>query len=467
MPSARTDTHGFLADVAARGAAAALVHSEAGFAQALALGMAAVLVSLAPEVGESEEERIRSSRGRFYEALWRVASVVFERPSSRLKVAAITGTNGKTSTAWLMADGLSALETPSAYLGTLGLGIGPHLTELPNTTPFSVELNELLRQVADAEVRALALEVSSHALAERRSDGLEVDVALFTNFTQDHLNYHRDMEAYKAAKWRLFAEYPQFSDKEMIGVFNGDDPVGREFAERYHGRKLTYGKAPNCDLRWMGGSVGLTASRIELAFGSERAEAEAHLGGAYNQYNLTAAVAGMVAMGFGLSEAVSALPKMRPVPGRFEAVPNDSGIAAIVDYAHTPDALEKLLDGVRALTTGEVLVVFGCGGDRDRGKRPQMGRIAGEKADYVFVTSDNPRTEDPHAIITEIIEGMPRVRYAREPDRARAVRLAFAMAKPGDCVVIAGKGHENYQIVGHEKTHMDDHELVREAVNAL
>ena len=316
-----------------------------------------------------------------------------------------------------------------------------------------------------------------HALAQDRAAGVEVDVAVFTNLTQDHLDFHGTMEAYAAAKKRLFAELP----RGAISVLNLDDPTGRAWAKSLKGNVVGFQiggprLAGGAGVRAEASHVGVDRIALTLEDGTWQESVEVPLGGSYNVSNAVAAFAGVLALhferwlgeDFDASEeaflaCAQALEKVRPVPGRFEAVPNDRGIGAIVDYAHTPDALEKLLDAVRPLAPGRVVTVFGCGGDRDRAKRPLMGRAASERSDLVVVTSDNPRTEDPLSIIEDVRSGIVGEHVAI-PDRAEAIAYAVREARPGDVVVVAGKGHEDYQIVGTTKTHLDDRELLREAL---
>lgn len=451
-PSRNTDSHGFLDAAQEAGAVAAVVHSEAGFSQARSLGLAAAFV---PNEGL-----------RFNEASWRLAKVSFGDPSRSMTVVGVTGTNGKTTTAWLIRDMLSALGKRPGYLGTLGFQVPGHERELNNTTPFSIELNALLAEARDEGVDSMAMEVSSHALAERRSDGIEFDAAVFTNLTQDHLDFHGSMAAYEAAKMRLFTDYPAASGKPFRAAVNVDDPAGPRFAAASPGC-LTFGTRSECELKGRALQVRVDSIDLELMLGSDVIKCKAPLGGSYNVENALSASGGLLALGYSLGDVASALPKVRPVPGRFEAVPNDAGIGILVDYAHTPDALEKLLDAVRPLTEGRVITVFGCGGDRDRTKRPKMARAASERSDMTVVTSDNPRTEDPFTILQEVASGViPGRDTVSIIDRAEAIARAIQDARPGDVVVIAGKGHENYQIIGRTKHPMDDRELARAGLAA-
>lgn len=459
MPGGTTDSHRFLADAQAKGASSALTYNREGFELAHSHGMPAILVE---EVSD---------------AVWRLCDHFFAHPTRHMKVVGVTGTNGKTTTAWLVRDMLVALGLKAGYLGTLGFQTPDRCVELPNTTPFAVDLYNLLAEARDSGLEALAMEVSSHALAERRADGVEFDLAVFTNLTQDHLDFHGTMEEYEAAKWRLFTDLPGQSEKPFTAAINISDPAGREWAKRSPaGRLLRY--HPVSHLTPMGASPAdaeLEAEAFEVRVDqihlvTNTAEYGdvgfyARLGGGYNVENLTSAVAAVYGLGYPLSELSEWGSEVTPVPGRFEAVPNERGIGVLVDYAHTPDALEKLLSAVRPLTSGRVITVFGCGGDRDRTKRPKMARAASASSDIVVLTSDNPRTEDPMAILADARVGiLGGVESYEVPDRPEAVLKAISLARPGDTVVIAGKGHENYQIIGREKLPMDDRELARRAL---
>lgn len=460
MPSERTDSHQFLPAAKEKGAVAALVHSDAGFEAAKELGLAAVLVRLGEKSGGSKEEQSASWFGKFYDAVWRLASTWFDNPSRKLEVVGVTGTNGKTSTCWMLAEALRALGKPCAYLGTLGFATDAQkLKILANTTPFALDLQEMLAQAVEAGCKAVAMEVSSHALAEKRVYGVEFDAAVYTNFTQDHLDYHGSMDAYRLAKRKLFEELP--SSKPLSAVFNTEDPVVREEASRFSGEKVLFGAQG--DLRVENVQIGLTESRFSLLYKGETVEIVLPLGGGYNVQNFLSVAGALLALGYSLETIREVAPKLPNVPGRFEAF-QVGAVTAIVDYAHTPDALETLLRNVRELTSGKVSVVFGCGGDRDASKRPLMGKAAAEGADLVIITSDNPRTEDPLKIIQDIVPGIEGVEMVVEPDRPAAIVLAIDRAEPGDTVVVAGKGHEDYQIIGHEKFPMDDRKMVCSAL---
>jgi UDP-N-acetylmuramyl-tripeptide synthetase len=451
MPSARGDSHLYIESAVQAGATAVLTHSDEGYAMARNR-VAAIL--------------IRNDGRRFDEALWRLARTFFRYPTRDMKVVGVTGTNGKTTVAWLARQMLSGVGEPSAYLGTLGFYLPGSGSPIDNTTPFSPDLNRMLAHAREAGVRALAIEISSHALAQRRADGVELDVGVFTNLSRDHLDFHGNLHVYEAIKRRMFEEFPRQTQKPFVAALNVDDPAGRRWAEMLTARKLTYGFKGG-ELRAEALEVRLDRVAFSFEYQGRRWEAEAGLGGAFNLWNCLSATAAFLALGYQPDRAVEQLSRVKPAPGRFETVRNRAGIGVLVDYAHTPDAIEKLLDSARELTGGKIIAVFGCGGDRDRGKRPEMAKAAAERADMTVVTSDNPRTEDPQTILDQIVAGMPDGReYVVVTDRRAAIERALALAGKEDVVVIAGKGHENYQIVGNEKRHFDDREVVLETLGA-
>ncbi|MBW4576606.1 MAG: UDP-N-acetylmuramoyl-L-alanyl-D-glutamate--2,6-diaminopimelate ligase [Aphanothece sp. CMT-3BRIN-NPC111] len=399
------------------------------------------------------------------QACAQVAAAFYGYPARQLKLIGVTGTNGKTTTTHLIEFLLTHAQQPTALLGTLYVRWPGYQQIAVNTTPFAVELQQQLANAVAAGCQMGVMEVSSHALAQRRVLGCPFEVAVFTNLTQDHLDFHRDMEDYFAAKALLFS--PEYLQGRA--VINSDDPYGQRLIEQLKPERVwSYSvNDSNADL-WTseltyaptGVNGMLHTPAGEMAFSSP-------LVGQYNLENLLAAVATVLHLGVDLKSVVEALPQFPGVPGRMERVqisPNQD-ISAIVDYAHTPDSLENLLKAARPFIQGKMICVFGCGGDRDRTKRPQMGEIAAQKADLVVVTSDNPRTEDPEKILQDILAGIPAtVKPLVICDRATAIRTAILQAQPGDGVLIAGKGHEDYQILGTEKIHFDDREQAREAL---
>jgi len=448
MPSASRDTHSYLIDVVKQGAVAAVVHSSSALRYALGLGLAAVWVEP------------RGSRFNF--AVGRICREVLGDPTSKMRVIGVTGTNGKTTTAWILRQALVRLGRNAAYLGTLGYLDADGLRSGENTTPFPVELWSLLSEAAEKGVTDFVLEASSHALQERRLAGVNFDTGVFLNLTQDHLDFHGSMDHYAAAKKLLFTEWASASSKSFVGILNQEDCVGSEWLRELPCRSLSFGGI-DADLLVAAQSVGVDRLSIEFRLGDEGRLAEIPLGGAFNVENSGACVATLLGLEYSLEEACWAMQEIKPSPGRFEPVLGGKGVSVLVDYAHTPDALEQLLETVRELCEGRLICVFGCGGDRDRSKRPKMGAAASKLADVVFVTSDNPRTEDAQGIVNDILVGMSGD-YMVELDRKTAIFAAIGSAEVGDVVVIAGKGHEDYQIIGRKKEWFDDRVVASEAL---
>jgi len=416
-----------------------------------------------------------------------IAAEIYGHPSSKLWVVGITGTNGKTSCSHWIAQALNELRVKCGVIGTLGSGWPGKLEPIDNTTPDAVWLQGRMREFVRHKAQALSMEVSSHGLVQHRVSGVEFDVALFTNLTRDHLDYHRTMRAYRSAKALLFRR-PELK----WAVLNVDDRFGVDLAMETRERgvsTLGYGFAEKLPEKLRGRRIARVIGR-ELRIGTGGvafqvttpwgdAEIESTLVGRFNAVNLLAALAVLLAGGYSLDASVAALEKVKPVPGRAERFGGGALPLVVVDYAHTPDALENILRALRDLASGarasqpkaphrapqggKLVCVFGCGGDRDRGKRPLMGRIAARLADEVIVTTDNPRSEDPHAIIMDIVEGMDHP-CAIAPDRSQAIRAAIGGAGPGDIVLIAGKGHEQYQEIAGVKHPYSDGAVVRAAL---
>jgi len=392
-----------------------------------------------------------------------IADRFYGMPSSRLTVAGVTGTNGKTTCAWLLASAVERLASRGAYLGTLGAGFPPQVEGSSLTTPDVISLHRQLRALADAGATHVAMEVSSHALDQRRVDGVRMRVAAFCNLTRDHLDYHGTMERYAEAKQRLF-RLPGLEH----AVINVGDPVGARFAAALApGVELTAvavgGEAPAAarfvHVRRVTAAEDGLELEIQGHFGARRLRSR--LIGGFNAENLAVTLGSLAAWGFGVDDALAALAGCTAPPGRMEGYRLPSGALAVVDYAHTPDALAKALAAVRAHARGRLSVVFGCGGERDPGKRPLMGEAAERIADRVIVTDDNPRGEDADGIVAMILRGMRRPGDARvERDRGRAIAEAVAGARAGDAVLIAGKGHEDYQLVGAERRRFSDRECL-------
>ncbi len=398
------------------------------------------------------------------------ATAVYGHPSREMTVYAVTGTNGKTSTTHLIRSICQAAGTRTGLIGTLGASVGDDWLEVPHTTPYAGDLQEMLARMRDAGLAAVTMEASSHALAQHRLDGVAVDVAVFTNLTRDHLDFHGSMEDYFLAKARLFTDFAEAAGEEFVSVVNVDDPAGRErLAGLARGRVVTYGLAPDARVHARDPRSGRNGACFVLETPDGSRRVHLRLGGLFNISNALAAAAACLAKGIGLDAVCRGLEEAPGVPGRFELVSCGQPFACVVDYAHTPDGLQNVLASARKLASGRVIAVFGCGGDRDRTKRPLMGEIASRLADVAVLTSDNPRSEDPAAIARDVLEGIPPERRDSlivELDRAKAIAEAVRLAREGDVVVVAGKGHETYQIFADRTIHFDDREAVRDALAA-
>jgi UDP-N-acetylmuramoyl-L-alanyl-D-glutamate--2,6-diaminopimelate ligase len=434
VPGFRADGHDFAPDAVARGAVALVCERPLG------LGVPEVVV---PSVRE---------------AMGPIASRFYGDPTGELRVVGITGTNGKTTTAFLTRSILEATGTQCGLIGTVKHVVGGRPEEAVRTSPEAVDLQRAFRAMLDAGDRACAMEVSSHALELRRTDGIAWACRVFTNLTQDHLDFHKTMEDYFLAKRRLFV------GGDAPSVVNADDPYGARLAGQIGA--TTYGIGAQADYHAEHVEFDAGGARFTLVAPSGTAPARIRLPGLFNVSNALAATAACVELGVALDDAVAALADAERVPGRLEPVDEGQDFAVLVDYAHTPDSLENVLRAARELTRGRLHVVFGAGGDRDREKRPLMGVAAVRNADRVIVTSDNPRSEDPASIIEQILEGTG-ADVEHDVDRRRAIARAIETAAPGDVVVIAGKGHEQGQeFEDGRKEPFDDVTVAREALRS-
>jgi UDP-N-acetylmuramoyl-L-alanyl-D-glutamate--2,6-diaminopimelate ligase len=432
-------------------------HEHAG--AALARGAVALVVERPLGLGAPEVE-VPSARA----AMADIAVRFYEDPSATLEVVGVTGTNGKTTSVFLLAGLLGAAGRQCGLLGTVKSVIGGREGPVLHTTPEAIDLQASFRAMLDGGDRAAAIEVSSHALAQHRVDGTRFAAALFTNLTQDHLDFHATMEEYFAAKRSLFrGELP-------LRVINVDDPYGRRLLAE-HPDAVTFAlSSPAADYGARELRFGVAGAHFVATTPAGELELSSRLPGAFNVANVLGAVATAHSMGVSLALIAAALPEIAPAPGRFQALDEGQPFTVLIDYAHTPDSLENVLRAARSLAEGRLLSVFGCGGDRDRGKRPQMGRISATLADMTLVTSDNPRSEDPAAIVAEIVAGIATDGAAVEVivDRRAAIARALSLARAGDVVVIAGKGHEQGQeFAGGRKLPFDDAQVARAELRAL
>lgn len=400
-------------------------------------------------------------------ALADLAATFHERPARRLKLAAVTGTNGKTTTTFLLKHICEKAGLRCGLLGTVRYEIGDRVLPAVRTTPESLDLQELLAQMVNAGCKAAAMEVSSHALAQERVRALEWDVAVFTNLTQDHLDFHGTMENYFEAKAALFTGLAEQKSKtNATAVINLDDRYGVQLAHRLEKKVpvITYGLGVHADFRASNYHAEFAGTSYQLDARGKSYLVRVPLIGRFNVANSMAALAAASSMGISLREAILSLGRSPQVPGRLEAVPAKRQFQIFVDYAHTDDALLNVLKTLRELSPRRLIVVFGCGGDRDKQKRPLMGRVADENADFSIITSDNPRKEDPDGIIADAEKGFRSNRYEKIADRAEAITRAIELAQPRDIVLIAGKGHEAYQEFADHTIPFDDIQVARRAL---
>lgn len=446
IPGFHTDGHLYCHEASRRGAAAFLVERE----EAAVAGQPALVVP---------DARV---------AMAQVADRFFGSPSGKLWMVGVTGTNGKTTVTHLIRALFEASDVPCGLTGTLHTLVGQERYPVVRTTPESPDLQSILRHMADRGMKAAVMEVSSHALALARVDTVQYDVGVFTNLTQDHLDFHKDLQAYFRAKAILFQRLGQNSKTgPKAAVINGDDSHAHLLKPLSAVPVLTFGLGEGVDVRASMLQIGSRGVQFLVDFPSGvRQAVEFGMTGRFNVQNALAAMAVGYVYGLSPRAMAEALARYPGVPGRFERIDEGQPFTVIVDYAHTPDGLENVLQTAREFAIGAIGVVFGAGGDRDREKRPMMGEVAGRLADWTVLTADNPRSEDPHDIIQQIEEGIVRAggRWSVELDRERAIRLALQRGKPGDVILIVGKGHETYQIYRDGTIHFDDREVARQVL---
>lgn len=448
VPGARQDGRAFIDDAIERGAVAVVTECAPGGRNGAQSSHPAVCL-------------IKVADAR--RALALLAAAFHNRPSDRLTAVGITGTNGKTTIAYFVRDILRADGRKPGLLGTVEYEIGARKIPASRTTPDAPALQSMLAEMVAIGCRSVVMEVSSHALDQKRTDGVDYDAAVFSNLTRDHLDYHGTVDKYFEAKVRLFRELGS-RKKGAAAVVNADDPRAPQIQACVPAgcRTLTYGMHRPADLAVETLTLNHEGSRFRARTPWGVAEIRLPLIGRHNVSNALAAVATAGALGVGLDGMVRALANPTPPPGRLEPVPTGRGFQVFVDYAHTDDALQHVLESLREIARGRLIAVFGCGGDRDRTKRPAMGAVAARLADHTVLTSDNPRTEDPLAILAQIREGFGAGASVEvEPDRAQAIRRALAMAQPGDIVLVAGKGHETFQDFGNRTIPFEDRAVVR------
>jgi len=391
-----------------------------------------------------------------------------KNPSTSMKMVGITGTNGKTTTAFIVHSIMQKVWTRAGLLGTVQVNDGENVTEATHTTPGPVELQSLLRKMANNDCRGVAMEISSHALEQKRTDSVQLDAAVFTNLSQDHLDYHGTMESYFDAKRRLFTLLEtQNGDKKTTAVINKDDHYGQLLLDEFEGllHFVTYGRGVHADVRVGRAIQTVRGTEFDVKYKERNYLVRTPYIGRFNVDNCAAALAACIAVGIKPRDAVRALADAPQVPGRMENVGVRDGATVFVDYAHTPDALKNACAALREFNPRRLITVFGCGGNRDRTKRPLMGAAAAEGSDLCIVTSDNPRSEDPAVIIADIEKGMEGQRYQSIPDRMLAIQIAVNTSEVGDVVLVAGKGHETYQEIAGERIDFDDRRAAYKALN--
>jgi UDP-N-acetylmuramoyl-L-alanyl-D-glutamate--2,6-diaminopimelate ligase len=390
----------------------------------------------------------------------------WDNPSKKLCMVGITGTNGKTTTTYLVESIFNTAGWPTGVMGTINYRYGKSERPAPNTTPFASEVQRFLAELVEQKAKACVMEVSSHALELGRVEGIDFDVAVFTNLSQDHLDFHKTMDAYSLAKAKLFSLLDPKTSKSFArcAVVNADDPASEKMMVGCRVPVLRYSIHSKADLYPKNLLCDATGSRFDLYSPLGHAPVQTPLLGEYNVMNALAAAGVAASQGHSLETIVEGLTHAPAVPGRMERLVSAKGFTAVVDYAHTDDALRKVMETLKKLKPRKLITVFGCGGDRDRTKRPLMGEAAAQMSDEVIVTSDNPRSEDPERITLDIEVGVRRVRsenYQIVLDRAKAIETALSMAQEGDIVLVAGKGHENYQILSDKTIPFDDREVIR------
>lgn len=447
----RSDGHDFASDAVRRGASVVVVEHD---------------VSVP---AETPVIRVPDSR----EALGLLAHAYRGNPSSRMLVFGVSGTNGKTTTTYLLESILREAGYKPGVIGTIEHRFADQHVKAQNTTPTALELSDLMARMAETGVNALAMEVSSHATDQRRIAGIEFDIGVLTNITQDHLDYHGSMEEYAAAKRRFYFDCllrPRHKKSPEPGAaFGIDNEWAARFAKDFPARQLTFGLGDEARVRADGIEFSPNATRFEIVTDNGRLAIASKLLGQFNVQNVLGAASASLLAGIPQDAIVRGIASLTPVSGRFEQVDCGQPFAVVVDYAHTPDGLERILHSARQMTRNRVVTVFGCGGDRDPGKRPKMGRIAGDMSDIVFLTNDNPRTEDPQKIADMAFVGVTESQLPHSAanvvlDRRVAIEAAIGAAQEGDVVVIAGKGHEDYQILNTGTVHFDDREVAREVL---
>ncbi|HEY8345430.1 MAG TPA: UDP-N-acetylmuramoyl-L-alanyl-D-glutamate--2,6-diaminopimelate ligase [Bacillota bacterium] len=455
VKGAEIDGHNYIMDAVSRGALAVMVNEEAE---------ARASIELSETMGLPDGTVCLVTVADTRKLLFSIGNTFYQKPASHLKLIGVVGTNGKTTSTFLIKSILETAGKNTGLLGTICNILGKKVRSAKNTTPGTLELQELFAQMVQEKLEYVVMEVSSHAIAQERIGGLDFAGGVFTNITQDHLDYHHTFSEYFQVKSSFF----QKLSKEAFAVINLDDPHSAEIIKNTVASVLTYGLSTSAQVRAEQIKRSMKHTEFNLVIPNGRLKLRLNLIGDFNIYNALAAAGCALALGIDPEAIKRGLESVSYIPGRFQTIPESKDFTVVIDYAHTPDGLENLLRTARSLTKKRLITVFGCGGDRDRGKRPIMGRISARYSDFSIITNDNPRSEDPAAIAAEIEEGFidsqQVKKYKIVLDRKNAIEEAIFMAEPGDLVVIAGKGHENYQVLAGETVYFDDREVASAAL---
>jgi UDP-N-acetylmuramoyl-L-alanyl-D-glutamate--2,6-diaminopimelate ligase len=396
-------------------------------------------------------------------ALAQLACAFYGNPSGKLRTVGVTGTNGKTTVTYLVEAILNNCGEIPGVIGTVNCRFQDKVFPSLNTTPGPLELQSMLGDMLSSGVTYPVVEVSSHALDQGRVASINFSAGIFTNLTQDHLDYHKSLEEYFSAKSKLFCGL----SSSALSIINADDPYGVRLKKLSRGKVITYGIDSDCDVKAMGLNTGQSSSAFLLQSGTWKGQIKTRLIGRHNVYNILAAFAWALGEGLDPVKVKQALENFSHVPGRLEYIGSENGFSVFVDYAHTEDALKNVLNALRAIDHNRIIVVFGCGGERDKTKRPKMGSVVSQMADYAVITNDNPRSEDPFQIIKDIEAGINKNNFCVIPERLEAIRKALSLASTGDIVLVAGKGHEDYQVLKDKTLHFDDREAVRQCLQSM
>jgi UDP-N-acetylmuramoyl-L-alanyl-D-glutamate--2,6-diaminopimelate ligase len=448
----RQDGNRFIEEAISKGAKAVVVQSP-GRLPVRQAGKVTKSPAKIPFIGVKDTRR----------ALAELATEFYGNPSLKIKVIGVTGTNGKTTVTYLIEGIIKEAGFSPAVIGTVNYRFKDKIIPSKNTTPGPIELQSMLAEMLETRIDYAVMEVSSHALHQERTEGINFHSAVFTNLTQDHLDYHKTLDNYFSSKARLFQDISPGS----FAVINNDDKYGARIKKLTRAGVITYGIKNKADITARDIKFDTLHTEFLLAGPGLGAGFRSRLIGMHNVYNILAAVAWALKEGIGLSVIKSAIEGFSEVPGRLERIDSKAGFSVFVDYAHTEDALSNIIATLRQLSKKRIIVVFGCGGERDKTKRPKMGRVVSEFSDYAIITSDNPRSEEPLRIIEDIRKGIKKNNYCVIPQRKEAIKKSLSLAQPGDIVLVAGKGHENYQILKEGVIHFDDREAVRECLKSM